>query len=380
MKIGIVGASASGLYTALLLSRRKRDAEITLFDRMDKAGKKILATGNGHCNLFHVPFLSGAFNHPEFVDLLLKSHNEEELLIILDSLGIATMAKGELIYPLSYSAGAFLSYLLRLCEKEGIRFRLDETVTGVRGGKVKTDLGQYEFDKVVFAFGGKSQENLGSDGSMFPVLEQAGYRIQPLRPSLCPIKSGGVAKSLFGVRHGAKVNLLRKGQILYAETGEILFKKDGLSGIAIMNISSFAKKGDEIVLDLFPELSEAALSERIRLAHKAVEEGFLGAILEKPFADFVNKKLGICGDKKIKEAEVAHFLKNMSFPVDGFYDFDSSQVTKGGIQLDQVDENLKSKMDDHHYFVGECLDIDGLCGGYNLGFALLSALTVAEAL
>lgn len=374
MKIGIVGASASGIYTALLLSRRHPDYSIVVFERMEKAGKKILATGNGHCNLMHVPFVSSFYNHPDFVESLLRKHDEKDLLHTLDDLGVATMKKGELVYPLSYSASAFLSYLLSLCQKQKIEIKTSESVISVREGNLKTNKGSYSFDHIVFAFGGRSQKNLGSDGSMFPALERCGYKVAPLLPCLCPLKSIDVPKSLFGVRHAAKVTLIHNGQTRYEELGEVLFKKDGLSGIAIMNASSFASQKDKIILDLFPDLAQEELSKSIKKSGGS--DSSLLSILEKPLAEFVVNKC----KKPLKFAEIAAVLKNMSFEISGFYDFDSSQVTRGGIALDQVDENLRSKLCAKHSFVGECLDIDGLCGGYNLGFALLSALTVAESL
>ena len=382
MKIGIIGASASGIYAALLLSRQLKDAKITLIDRMEKIGKKLYATGNGHCNLMHVPFTSAAFNQPRFVEGLLHLvGGERGLLDTLDSLGIETMVKGELLYPLSYSAPNYVHQLARLLKNAHVEVRLEEKVEALNGCTIKTNKGTYSFDHLIFAFGGASQANLGSDGSMFDLLKNSGYRIAPLRPVLCPIKSHDVPKSLFGVRHGVRLSLLQEGKSVYEEVGEVTFKKDGLSGIAVMNASNKARRGDIISLDLFPELEEGDIAGKLVHSYIQFDDEFLMPFFEKPLADFIYKKAAISPKKPLKHEDfvrITALIKALRFTVDGFYDFDASQVTRGGVELGQVDGLLRSRINPAYHFVGECLDIDGLCGGYNLGFALLSAMVVAK--
>ena len=383
MSVGVIGASAAGLYTALLYSRLHPRAEVAVYDRADKVGKKLLATGNGHCNLMHVPFEPTAFNHPSFIKTLLQKCPQDKMMKTLGELGIATLAKGELIYPLSYSASSHVRYLFELCLKEGIVFRLNETVTDVDGGTIYTASGKESYERIVFAFGGKSQANLGSDGSMFAILSKIGYPITPLVPSLCPLRSADVPKSLFGVRHHALVRLVLQEKILYEEDGELQFKRDGLSGIAIMNASSRYEKGAKVVVDLFPEMKEEELLHLLEASYSRLPESFLSPIVEKPLADFLLKYSNTAGKKAMNFKDIARLAKNMKtleFSIDGRYDFDSSQVTRGGVALSEVTDLLQSKRDPRHFFVGECLDIDGLCGGYNLGFALLSSIIVGESL
>ncbi len=383
MRVGIVGASAAGLYAAILLAKRHPDFQIVVIEKNDKAGKKLLATGNGHCNLFNAAFSGEQFNHPKFVEVLLQRYPASSLLEKLHELGIATLDKDGLIYPLSYSAAAHVRYLLGVAERLHIEFRYGERVIGAKGTRLETDKGAYAFDHVIYAFGGRSQANLGSDGSLFPVLERSGYRVTKLEPSLCPLHSPDVPKSLFGVRHKCELKLTNNKKELYRELGEVLFKKDGLSGIAVMNASSHYQNGAIVTLDLFPELSEDKLGEIIRQGYRQNPADFLAVLLEKPLAEFVLQKCKIYGKTRLNDNEFANIcgiLKHMSFRVDGKYDFDSSQVTRGGIDLVDVDLNLSSKKEKGVSFVGECLDIDGLCGGFNLGWTLLSALVVAESL
>ena len=383
VRIGIVGASASGIYAALLCAHKHKDATIVVFDRADKVGKKLLATGNGHCNLMHVPLVSGAFNHPEFVQNLLDTVGEKRVFDTLKQLGILTMEKDGLLYPLSYSAASHVRFLSESMKHAGIEVRLNEAITGIEGQTLFTKTGRYEFDEIIFAFGGKSQSNLGSNGSLFPMLQKLGYKVTETRPSLCPIKSPDVDGCLFGVRHPALVRLEKAGKALYEEAGEVQFKDDALSGIAVMNASSKFEPGCEIVLDLFPNIDEAELAKSIYESRNAFGPSFLDPILGKELVEYVLKKEKISANEPLnlpKCRHIARFLKEMRFRCSGLYGFESSQVTRGGIALEEVDKTLTSKRDCHHHFIGECLDIDGLCGGYNLGFALLSAIVAVDSL
>ncbi len=383
MRVGVIGASAAGLYAAILLAKRHPDFEIVVLEKNDKAGKKLLATGNGHCNLFNTAFSGKHFNHPEFVDMFLKRYPVPSLMETLRNLGIATFEREGLIYPLSYSAASHVRYLVTLAESLGIRFRYGECVKEVKGTHVQTSKASYAFDKLVYAFGGQSQANLGSDGSLFPLLLKQGYHLEALEPSLCPLKSPDVPKSLFGVRHKCELWLTNDGITLYHEIGEILFKKDGLSGIAVMNASSRYRKGSAIRIDLFPELKEKELEAILRQSRQNNPAECLSVLLEKPLADFILQKCSISCKNALTEADISRIcglLKSLQFRISGKYDFDSSQVTRGGISLRDVDENLESRLEPGVYFIGECLDVDGLCGGFNLGWALLSAKVVSEAL
>ena len=383
MRVGIVGASAAGLYAAILLAKRHPDFQIIVIEKNDKPGKKLLATGNGHCNLFNKDFRGEYFNHPEFVDGLLARYSVSILMDTLKDLGIVTFEKDGLLYPLSYSAASHVRYIVTLAESLGVQFKFGERVIRVNRNGLETDKGTYAFDHVIYAFGGCSQSNLGSDGSMYSALEKVGYHIKKPEPSLCPLLSPDVPKSLFGVRHKCELWLTKDEKTLYHEEGEVLFKKDGLSGIAIMNASARYQEGAVVRLDLFPELSVNEIEETLRKSYRTNKSEFLSVLLEKPLADFILQKCVKNCRIPVNEKDISTIckvLKSLQFRVSGKYGFDASQVTRGGISLEDVDLNLRSKIEPNASFVGECLDIDGLCGGFNLGWALLSAKVVTEAL
>lgn len=378
IRIGIIGASASGIYTAILCAAKNtgnKAFEITLFDHADKLAKKIYATGNGHCNLLHDPFLSSAYNHPEFVQSLLDQVKKSPL-DLLHEMGVLTTKKGELIYPLSYSAASYVAYLSAwLGLLPNVEIRLSENVLDVDGGTVKTNQGRYQFDRVVFAFGGQSQSALGSDGSMFSVLQSKGYKVTKRKPALVALRCPEIPNYLAGSRHGAHVRLVRKGECIYEETGEVIFRRGGISGICVMNASAYFQKGDDLYLDLFPEYDPDELSAMLSSVPSYVLNDCAYAALDKNLARFVSET---CHTKST--LGLAMGMKMMVLKPTDTYGFEESQVTSGGIDLSQVNASLQSTIDPRHYFVGECLDIHGLCGGHNLGFALLSAMVVAGAL
>ena len=384
-RIGVIGASASGLYASIFLALKHPDYRIDVYDRMDAPGKKLRATGNGHCNLLNLGMRADHFNHPKAVEPLLRRYPVSALMDTIKNLGIPLVCHGELVYPLSYSAPGFVAYLFSLAKRLGIVFHFSTRIVGVEGTTLAFEGGEKEtFDDVIFAFGGKSQANLGSDGSLFSLLEKEGYSFILLSPRLCPIKSKDVPKSLFGTRHEALVRIIRDDKEAFSERGEVMFKKDGLSGIVIMNATRYLEFKDKIVLDLFPEWTVEDLAAAMAISYEKNPELFLAGMVEKPLADYVlnhPKLTGFAKKNKLKPADfpsMAELLKSLQFGFDGFYDFDSSQVTRGGISLENLDATLRSKINPHHHFIGECVDIDGPCGGYNLGWALLSALTVSE--
>lgn len=379
MIVGIIGGSISGLYAAINVKITHPDYRVYVIEKNDRLLKKIYATGNGHCNLLNANLKPERYSHPDWIAKYLNRYPYKRLCAYLAGLGIPVFAKGELVYPLAYSANSFCRYLIELTNKLGIEVYLNERVIDYGHGLVRTDKEQRRYDKLIFAIGGKSQSNLGSDGSLFPLLSDHGYHVVPLRPGLVPIKTKQKTKGLKGVRHEGLVRAYAQdGGMVYEEAGEVLFKEDGLSGIVIFNLSSrLARLGGSsfrIAIDFFPDYGLSEL-EGIAL-RSAVNGACLYTLVEYPLGIYVRNQLKNPNDL----TGFCKALKCLCFDFDGFYPFSSSQVTIGGIGLDEVDEDLMSKREAGVYFIGECLDVDGDCGGYNLAWCLISALTVSEAI
>ena len=377
MRIGIVGASLSGIIVALRIKEKHPDYDVVLFEQNEKIAKKIYATGNGHCNLLHVDSEPISYSCPDFVAPFLKKYPYSKLVDYYSSLGIPLIQIGDLVYPKTYSAPAFVAFLEHLLADAGVEIRLNSKVLGYVCGSsiaVKTERGNYKFDALYFACGGKSGKNLGSDGNFVSEWRRHGYGVAALKPALCPIQIEENVKILSGLRHEAKITIEAKDN-KFEESGEILFKKDGLSGIVIFNASLFLAKNDirpgQIInVDLFP--NETSVDLESSLWTNSFRDFYLDAYLQKPLITYLHLS------SSLSPTEIARKVKNLSFTYQGNYSFEDSQVTLGGIELTEVDASLMSKREKNVFFVGECLDVAGYCGGYNLGWALISALASTE--
>lgn len=382
MKVVIVGGSSAGLYAALLLKRKHPDFEVLVIDKNEQVGRKLCATGNGHCNLLREDISPEVFRDPLSAERLLSEYPVDRLKEILFSFGVALKDIDGLYYPVSFSAPAHVKHLQGLCQRLGVKFRLGTKVFSYSKNEVKTDHGSIGFDKIIFACGGKSQENLGSDGSLFAEFSRHGYRIRDLLPGLCPIRVKEDVRCLKGLRHEAKVTVISQDSSVFEEEGEVLFKPDGLSGIVIFNASRYVateKEGIKIVLDLFPAFPRVRLRKLMQKMDEADPGHFLEGLFASTFAEYLSKRLK--QDKKTTNPIVfADLCKHLEFTYKGLYSFDSSQVTIGGISMDEVREDFSSLREPNVYFIGEVLDNDGPCGGYNLTWCLWTALAVAEAL
>jgi len=392
MKTAIIGASSAGLYLAIFLKKNHPEYEVVVFDKNEKIGKKIYATGNGRCNLLNTATSPKDYNHPSYMEPLLKTYDYPRLKAELNGLGIEVVSEGVNVYPASLQASSFVKYLTDLALKLGVEFRLSTKIVGYHHAKnwiLETDQGASSFDKIVFATGGKSQPKLGSDGSLFPVFSAHGYRLVPLKPSLCPIVTLEKTKSLSGLRHEAHLSVHVDVSIIHEEAGELLFKDDGLSGIVAFNCEAAiarlpSPKNVILFVDLFPSLSEEELLLRLERDHLLNPSFFLDAFFVPALRDYVLKEAGLVEKngslKKTDLIPLVKTMKNLVFHYSRAYPFENSQVTSGGIALSDVDASFCSKSEKGIAFAGECLDIDGLCGGHNLTWCLISALIISEVL
>ena len=290
---------------------------------------------------------------------------------------------------MNYHAPTYVRFLEEIALSLGVEIRCGARVEGYEhksGDFVLNVNGEEEHvGRLIVCVGGKSQKNLGSDGLFFDELKRHGYAISPLMPGLCPIKTKEKLKSLSGLRHKAAIRVEANGRAIYGEQGEILFKDDGLSGIAIMNASSYiahSKERDniEIHVDLFPQYDSIQLERMMLRVFESSPSFFLDGILERPLKEYVLFSCRLHKKETLEKEDIkaiARALKTMVFHYDSSYPFDASQVTIGGVCLSEIDEVLDSKREKGLFFAGEVLDVDGMCGGYNLSFALLSALEVA---
>lgn len=388
MKVGIIGAGASGIYCALLIKKKHPDWDVSIFEKEQKVGRKLLATGNGHCNVLNEKIVPSLFNNKKAISYYLNLYPFDKLLDTIHSLGILTMKNDEYIYPLTYSAASFVHVLENQLKKLSIQLFLGTKVMEYKKSKqnitVITDKGDFCVDYLLICCGGKSSPNLGSDGSLFSILMNHGYHVSPLRPGLCPIvvKEKRYLKSLSGIRHVCCVSLLKNGKNLIREHGEVLFKSDGLSGICIFNLESvilrsLTNEKFEIVLDLFPN---ECLEKELFLSYSILGDSFLDSILPKELQKETIRQFGKNISSQDDLIPFERLLHSLHYEFESSYSFQNSQVTIGGVSLNDVSRSLMSRTEKNVYLLGEVLDIDGLCGGNNLSWALLSALAVTDSL
>lgn len=397
--IGIIGGSASGLTAAVNAKRRYPESSIVIFEQLPRLGKKILATGNGRCNLTNLNALSHPYRNAEFAESVLNRYNPKLVIDFFNSLGLLTYADfAGRVYPKSNNASS-VSDALRF---EVLSCGVDTlTELKIQNIAVKADSfvlnGKYEVKKLIIATGGKSSPSQGSDGSGFALAESLGHTVTKLVPSLVPLNSRPEkVKAVKGIRVADTALTLEGDYKEYHSAGEILFTDNGISGIAAMELSACAerelRRGFDPVLsiDFLPEMSLDEVSEYIT----RVSEIKLGQPAENLLTGVLPKQLGVLLMKSCEIYDpsagislmsdnmtqmLATQIKGFKLPITGTKGFMYSQVTSGGIDVSEINsDTLQSKIKNGLYFCGEIIDVDGGCGGFNLQWAFASGLTAGE--
>ena len=368
MKILIVGAGASGIVAAINYKRNHPSDEVFVIEHLSEPLKKLLATGNGRCNLANTNIDISRFSHPEFVKNILKEYNYKELC---DSISLKTRVIDGLVYPYSESAVSVRNAFLKEAEKQKINIKVDEKLIDYNVEKqieVITNKKKYQADRLYLATSLLSGNGLGSDGSILKIIEKHNYKIKRPLPGLCPIVAKEDTKILDGMRIKCEAKLYENNKLIHTEKGEVLFKKNGLSGIVIFNISSLVARGGKnnvkVCLDLLPDISLESLKNDCKTR---TSDELLNSYFSPKIAKYLSSRFA---DKNA----LIEAIKNLEFTFEDFYDFIYSQVSVGGVDLSMVNDHLESKHEKGVYLLGELLDVDGPCGGYNLTWAFASAI------
>lgn len=372
MKVVIIGAGASGIVAAINYKRNHLDDDVLVIEHLDKPLKKILATGNGKCNLGNSKIDYSKFNNPAFAKSIIKDYNYENFF---DSISIKTKLIDTLAYPVSESAVSVKEALLNETNKLGIKINVSESLIDYKTGNeitIITDKAKYIADKLYLAGGLKSSPKLGSDGSVLEILKKHNYKIIDPLPGLSPLYTKEKTRSLDGIRCKANVTLSSNNKVIANESGEVLFKEHGLSGIVVFNLMSIiarnSKKDIKISIDLLPDFTDEYI-KNYRKTHT----------FDELLLAFINPKIAAyLKDRFNNEEKVINSLKRLEFTFDKSYGFDFSQVSVGGLDVNEVNMNLMSKRENNVYILGELLNIDGPCGGYNLTWAFASAIKSTE--
>lgn len=382
MDIIIIGAGASGIVTAI--NAKNENNRVILLEKNDRIGKKLLATGNGRCNYTNMNLSEKNYSSPDFVKKTLEDFSNEDLINYFRILGLESTLDGNRVYPISLKANSVLNILIYWLDKKGIEVKTKSQVKEIKktkkGYEVITNEETLRADIVVAAFGGKAMPASGSDGVSFEILKKMGIKVTDLKPALTQLKlDSKYLKHLSGTKVIGRARLLRDEKVIDEREGEILFTNYGISGPPILDMSVNTKEGDILEVPLINNLKKDSIDmvyNRYYMFPDFSLEEFLMGLVDKKFIHYIVDSLDMDENTAMNMISMGDFEKIIGlllksrFKVTGNTGFKNAQVTRGGVSLDEVSpENYEAKKYKDLYIIGEALDIDGDCGGYNLHFA-----------
>lgn len=405
MKIAVVGGGAAGMFCAIACA--EAGADVTLFERNDKLGRKLGITGKGRCNLTNncgtvQNFMANVPRNPRFLYTALSRLSPADLMDWFECRGLALKTeRGNRVFPVSDRAADVVGLLWRLVEESGCTIknaRVEEIlchndkIKGLRAaGKT------YSFDKVILATGGMSYPRTGSTGDGYRMAAKLGHTIVPPAPSLAPLCSPArYCKEMQGLAlKNVELTLTRtdKGKVVFSENGEMLFTHFGLSGPLVLSASAHIEdepKNYEIHLDLKPALDSQTLDRRLlsdfEKYKNKVFRNALTDLLPSGMIPVMVALSGIDPEKKVNEITkeerqaLGALFKHFPIPLSGFRPIDEAIVTRGGISVTEVNpKTMESKRIKNLHFAGEVLDLDAYTGGFNLHIAFSTATVAADA-
>jgi predicted Rossmann fold flavoprotein len=402
IRVAVIGGGASGIVAAIAAARK--GADVTILEKNQRIGRKILATGNGRCNLTNIDLSITNFHgkNPKFAFAALSRFDFKATIEFFEQLGIVyKIEEGGKVFPVSNQASSVLDVLRYELEKTGVKTICEAGVVKIKKRRADFEicLGDgrvYYADRVIIATGGRAAPHFGSNGSGYALAKSLGHTIVEPFPALVQLKlASNYLKHLQGVKFEGGAELIVDGRAVQAASGEILFTAYGISGPPIFCLSRKAgeflqnKKNVSLKLQLVntltPEELEDLLTRRFQSGPgKSSAFSFVG-YLNKKLAQVVLKEAGVDINKpagQITAAErkkIVHYLKDWRFPVTGNTSWPAAQVTAGGVDVKDIDgSTMESKLTSGLYFAGEVVDIDGDCGGYNLQWAWSSGYIAGE--
>ncbi|MDR1733859.1 MAG: aminoacetone oxidase family FAD-binding enzyme [Oscillospiraceae bacterium] len=375
----IIGGGASGLAAAVSMRRAHPTKRVAVVERLPRVGKKLLATGNGRCNLGNTNALTHPYTNAAFARPALEAFDPKSFFL---SIGIAVRSDSEgRLYPLGNQAATVLDALRFSAEREGTKIITDTAIHMAEYSNNRFLLNDsMECETLLLAAGGEAAPQHGTDGGGFSLLRQFGHTITPLKPALVPLTAAGTAP-LKGTRIQGNFSLLDSKECLLAESsGEILFTDTGISGIAAMDVSRRAAPGCLFCIDSLPMYSteeSANLLRRFRCDNPTAPwEQLLSGLLPKAYASALCKAA-----PSAESADFARLCKAFCFSVTGTRGWKDAQVTHGGAHISGWSSHtLRSRLVPNLYAAGEVLDVDGLCGGFNLQWAFASGCLAGQLL
>lgn len=378
-KVIIIGAGASGVYLSLLLMNKcYGNVEVIVLEQNAAPLKKLLATGNGRCNLSNKDMDIKYFKSDDQnkVEHIIQSFDVQKAF---EDIGLLSVYQGNLLYPRSEQALTVKNILMDEAVNQGVRFIYNQEVLKIKCKDMyilETQDHTYKADFVIFAMGSEAGKLSGCNQSRYDLFDQLKLKTLPAKSSLVSLNTYPVLKQLKGVRVKGTFTLLENNQCIHKEKGELLFSDYGVSGIAVMQISSFIEEfhNYELSIDLFDDYSYEELYKLIQNRKEQYYEHFYDGLVNNKLSHYLETL-------KLKDTkEIVSKLKDLRLSITSLRDLEFAQVARGGLLLAETDDNLQIKKYPHLYAIGENLNVTGMCGGYNLHFAFASASKVSDAI
>lgn len=379
-RIIIVGAGAAGMLAAI--HAKTKDNQVILIERNTNCGKKILITGNGKCNYLNDDFNISHYrsDNLEFLENIITEENKKLLISEFKKIGIEPKIKNGYYYPMSNTSISIQNALLLTLKQKGIEIITNTTITDIKKINNKFILNdKFTCDKLIIAAGSSACPKCGTDGTIYDALKPLGLKIKKPLPALVQLKSEGkFLKEWAGIRCDCELSLFENDKLIKKSIGEVQLTDYGISGICTFQLSSDCIRGldsgkkEVIKMNFLPDIKDfdTFYLNRVKLLK--------GRNDIELFEGLINYKLLYVlfkHNKNIKEA-----LTSFSLEITGYNGFDKAQVASGGIKLTEINDNFECKNIKDLYIIGEALDVDGDCGGYNLAFAFLSGIIVGESI
>ena len=391
-RILIIGAGASGLMAGIQAAAM--GASVTILESNDKPGKKLLASGNGKCNLTNLYLGREEIRSDEKKKAfqILEQFPVEKTLAFFHKLGIETIDKNGWVYPITDQSSSVLRVLLLEAEYLHIKIKTKETVRQIRRGKegflVKTDSWEYSADRVIISCGSPASAVQGSSGDAADFAGKLGIDCKAFLPALVPLRLKGNAFGKWaGIRFRGSVKLLVDGKEILSDTGILQTTDFGISGIPVFQVSRYAvqavheQKKAELWIDFVPAMSRTELAENLQeksrhCPYKSMRQLLSGLLPEKLIPFLLTKE-----QKASREniEQLTGILKEYRTTVKDAAGLKFAQVCSGGICLSELTDHLESRKIRNLFFTGEALDVDGMCGGYNLQWAWASGYVAGRA-
>lgn len=399
MKIIVVGGGASGIMAAI--SAARMGASVTLIEQKDQIGKKILATGNGRCNLTNTASLSTSYysDHMECVNTALSIFDEQDTIQFFQNIGLLLKYRDTYVYPRTDQASSVLAVLEQELKKQHIqvvtgcvvqKITVSKNGFSVLGENKEKQNMKFTCKRLILSTGGRAYKSLGSDGSGYTLAKSMGHSLSPVVPALVALKSPEkYFQKLAGIRTDVKITLFVDKKETAVERGELQLTNYGISGIPVFQISRHAskafyhKKEVSVSIDFIPNLKEDSFFEILKriISEKnmvSIQEALQG-VFPKKLIPVLLKRAKIdpnmfC-DKltEIMIKKLAHVSKHFEVQIHDTNSFEQAQVCAGGVRTTEINNNtFESRIIPGLYLTGELLDVDGICGGYNLQWAWTS--------